>query len=76
MDNEFYRFSTVTGKSYDVFKCVKLLNMQQVAFYLENSVFPVDIRVSLTENGKKCLVYYFDRSESKEIYNKWCNYEL
>ncbi len=76
MDNEFYRFSTVTGKSYDVFKTVKILNIKQSAAYMDNDIFPVDIRVSQDKNGQRCLIFYFDKEESKEVYDKWCNYEL
>lgn len=74
--DEFYRFSTVTGKSYDVFKTVKILNILQVASYMDNDVFPVDIRVSQDENKRRCLVFYFDREESKDVYDKWCRHEL
>lgn len=77
MDDQFYRTSTVTGRSYDVFKTVKILNIQQACSYMDNDVFPVDIKVSIDQrSGKKCLVFYFDREESKEVYDKWCNYEL
>ena len=77
MDDQFYRTSTVTGRSYDVFKTVKILNIQQACSYMDNDVFPVDIKVSIDQrSGKKCLVFYFDREESKDVYDKWCNYEL
>lgn len=77
MDDQFYRKSTVTGRSYDVFKTVKILNIQQACSYMDNDVFPVDIKVSIDQrSGKKCLVFYFDREESKDVYDKWCNYEL
>ena len=74
--DEFYRFSTVTGKSYDIFKTVKILNILQAASYMDNDVFPVDIRVSRDDNMRRCLVFYFDREESKEVYDKWCKHEL
>ena len=74
---EFYRMSTVTGKSYNVFNTVKILNIQQVCAYMANDVFPVDIKISKDQNtGKKCLVFYFDRDESHDVYDKWCNHEL
>ena len=77
MDNVFYRTSTVTGRSYDVFKTVKILNIQQACSYMDNDVFPVDIKVSIdNRTGKKCLVFYFDKEGSKDVYDKWCNYEL
>lgn len=77
MSDEFFRRSTVTGKSYDIFKTVKILNIQQACGYMENEVFPVDIKISIdNKTKKKCLVFYFDREESKDVYDKWCNYTL
>lgn len=76
-DREFYRISTVTGRSYDVFKTVKILNIKQATQYMANDVYPVDIKITINnKNGEKCLVFYFDKEESKEVYDKWCNYEL
>lgn len=73
MTNEFYRFSTVTGKSYNIFSTIKILNPTQSAFYMYNNVFPVDIRISEDKkSNKKCLVFYFVRSETKEVYDQWC----
>lgn len=76
--NENYKLkhSLLTGKNYDILKTVKILNIAQAAAYLENDIFPVDICVSKDNNGKRCLVYYFDKDESKEVYDKWCKYEL
>ncbi len=74
MTDEFYRFSTVTGKSYNVFSTIKILNPTQSAFYIYNSVYPVDIRISEDrKTEKKCLVFYFIRSETKEVYDKLCS---
>ena len=49
MGDEYYRFSTVTGKKYNVFDSVKLLNLNQCIFYMENNVFPDDIKISINE---------------------------
>lgn len=78
MTNEFYRFSTVTGKSYNVFDTIKLLNPVQVAYYMFHEVYPVDIKISEDrKTNKKCLVFYFIRSETKNVYDQWCrNNEL
>ena len=76
-DGEFYRISTVTGRSYDVFKTIKILNLKQATLYMANNIYPVDIKISINNKTKeKCLVFYFDREESKEVYDKWCKYEL
>lgn len=79
---EFFRRTTVTGRSYDIFKTVKILNLQQAMFYVENDVFPVDIKVGVDTKidkvtgeptKKKVFIFYFDREESRAVYDAWCN---
>ena len=73
MNEEFYRHSTVTGKSYNVFDCIKILNIYQAIYYMEHEVYPVDILISEDrKTKKKCLVFYFIRSETKIPYDEWC----
>lgn len=73
MNDEFFRHSTVTGKSYNVFDCIKILNIFQSIFYMENNVYPVDIVISDDrKTGRKCLVFYFIREETKTVYDTWC----
>lgn len=76
MGDEFFRISTVTGKSYDVFKTIKIRNMNQAGAYMENDVFPVDIKIERTSDNKRCLVFYFYKEETKDVYDRWCKYEL
>ena len=74
--DERFRISTVTSKSYNVFDCVKVLNMEQCAFYMERGINPVDVKLSESnKNGKKLLVFYFIKSETKDVYNEWCIYK-
>lgn len=76
MKDERFRISTVTSKSYNVFDCIKILNMQQCAFYMERGVNPVDVKLSESvRNGKKLLIYYFIKSETTEVYKEWCAYK-
>lgn len=77
MGEKFYRNSSVTGKNYDVLSCVKILNLTQAMAYMEHDVFPVDIKIGRDkDNNRRCLIFYFNREESKEVYDKWCKYEL
>ena len=73
MSDEFYRLSTVTGKKYDIFKTVKILNLRQCIYYTQNGIYPVDIKITETDKGEKCFVFYYDREESKQVYEDWCN---
>ena len=64
-------------REYDLFSCVKIVNIQQACAYMDNGVYPVDIKTSIdNKTNKRCVVFYFDKNESKEVYDKWCNYQL
>ena len=77
MNNDYkMKHSYLTGKDYDVFRCIKILNIRQSASYMEAGIFPVDIAVGRDRNGERCFVFYFDKEESKEVYDKWCKHEL
>lgn len=72
-ENSFVRKSLVTHLEYDYFKCIKILNFSQAEFYIENGVELKDIIFQDDRrNGKKMLVFYFYKDETKEIYDKWC----
>ena len=73
MENKFDRYSTVTGKRYNVFETIKILNIYQAIFYMESEIYPVDIGISEDrKNGRKCFVYYFVRSETIDVFDRWC----
>lgn len=75
--NEFYRKSGLTHQMYDVFKMVRIVNIQQASAYINNGVFPEDIIIDLDENTKqRRMVFLFDREGTREVYDKWCKYEL
>lgn len=75
--DEFFRHSSLTNKTYNVFACVGIVNVVQAMAYMDNGIMPVDIRISRDrKTGKRCLLFYFDKEESAEVYDKWCKYEL
>lgn len=77
MEEEYLRRSPLTGKKYNLFDCVRIVNITQATAYMSNDVWPVDIKISENaDNGQKCLVFYFIKNETKELYDKWCKYEL
>ena len=74
--SEYYRVSTVTSKSYDIFKTIKILNMEQCAFYMDRGINPVDIKLSESNKAsKKLLVFYFIKDETADVYKEWCAYK-
>lgn len=75
--DEFHRYSNLTRKDYNVFECVCIVNIVQAMAYMDNDVMPVDIRIGRDRNtDKRCLLFYFDKEESADVYDKWCKHEL
>ena len=66
--------SNFTGKYYDTSKSCKILNMQQLAFYMANDVKLLDLFVSKDYKTKKpILVGVVDKEESYNAYQLWCD---
>lgn len=65
--------SNFTGKSYDHSKCCRIVNMLQLAFYMENNVELLDLFVSKDhKTNKPILVGIVDKTDSYEAYKMWC----
>ena len=73
---KFERKSSITGKYYNLYDCVRILNLNQVDAYLKYGVMPLHIYVSKDKNNKPVIVFLFDREETKEVYDLWCKHEL
>ena len=66
--------SSFTGKSYDPDKSCRILNMAQLAFYMENGVDLLDLYVSKDYKTKKpILVGVVDKADSYKAYQMWCD---
>lgn len=73
---EFLKKSKLTGKEYNAFEGVSILNISQVMAYISNGAIPLDVYVSKTKENKPCLVFIFSRPGTKELYDLWCKHEL
>ena len=73
---DYKRRSRFTGKYYNLFESVRILNLKQATAYIDNGIMPLDIYTSRDENNKPVLVFLFDREETKEVYDLWCKHEL
>ena len=73
---EFFRRSKLTGKKYNVFDpdIVRIINMQQVAYYISQDVMPLDVYVSQDkkDENKRILVYLYDKKDTVEVFDRWC----
>lgn len=69
--------SYATGKTYAPSECVRIVNIAQIAAYLEYGVDLLDIYQSKDfETNKRIIVAVFNKKDSFEAYQKWCNHEL
>lgn len=62
---------------YDTRDVVRIKNPKQRDLYLMNGIMPKDIYTSIDEKTEeKILIYIFEKKDTREAYEKWCNYEL
>ena len=57
MGEEFLRRSKITGRKYDVFSCVRILNPLQAAAYIDNDAELLDVYISRDNNDKRIMVF-------------------
>jgi hypothetical protein len=69
--------SNIAGIEYNSTESVRIVNQKQQLFYLSNKVYPIDIYTSYDgKNDRKIIVMIFKKDETKELYQKWCNYDV
>lgn len=76
MGEEFLRRSKISGKKYDVFSCVRILNPLQAAAYIDNNAELLDVYISRDSNNKRVMVFLFNREATTELYERWCSHTL
>lgn len=65
--------SRITGEIYDGDDCVFLLNTKQAGAYIKNNACLLDC---FWHDKKDSLCFVFNRSETINLYDLWCKYEL
>ena len=66
-----------SGKWYYASEAIRILDPFQATLYWSNGIEPLDIYPSRNyETNKPLLVFVFNRSETKEVFDKWCKHEL
>ena len=45
-DHTVLRYSKITGRYFNVFETVRILNIAQATYYIENDSFPLDVYAS------------------------------
>ncbi len=65
------------AKNYHAKDVVRIVNPKQQLLYVKNRVFPIDIYTSIdVKSGGSVLVMIFLKEDTKDVYKKWCDYEL
>jgi hypothetical protein len=64
-------------RNYQINEVNRICNRDQATFYMENGVFPIDVYPSYDgKTDKKIHVFVFEREKTKELYQKWRNYDV
>lgn len=74
MGQPYLETSTTTGKTYDIWSVIRILNPRQAAFYVSRGLEIQDIELSEDRKTKEpILVFFFNKEETKEPYDEWCS---
>lgn len=65
------------ARNYFPHEVVRIVNPKQQLLYIKNNVYPIDIYTSIDDKTDNAiLAMVFLKSDTTEIYQKWCNYDL
>lgn len=69
--------TNLKSKNYNLKEVNRICNVKQQIFYISNGVYPIDIYTSIDErNNRKIIVMIFERLQTKELYERWCRYDV
>ena len=72
-----YITSDTTGRTYCPGDVLRLVNVKQVATYALHGLEILDFYPSRDfKTNEPIIVFIVDKNKSKELYDKWCNFEL
>lgn len=64
-------------QDYSPSDVVRIINPKQYLLYIKNNVYPIDMYTSVDSNTNNIiLAMIFLKSETADVYQKWCNYDL
>lgn len=68
--------STLNGKTYNIKDLARVPDRRLQLLYVKHGLRPVDIYVSMDNDGRDIMVMLFNREESKDLYKMWLNHTL
>jgi hypothetical protein len=64
-------------RNYQINEVNRICNKDQQIFYIDNNVYPIDLYTSYDDRyDRKIIVMVFERESTKELYQKWRNYNI
>lgn len=68
--------SNLKGFQYTEKEVIRIYNRDQQTFYIDSGVYPIDVYTSYApKNNRKIIIMIFYREQTKEVYQKWCDYK-
>ena len=68
--------SNLNGIKYTEKEVIRIYNRDQQTFYIDSGVYPIDLYTSYApKNDRKIIVMIFNRNDTKEVYQKWRDYQ-
>ncbi len=73
-DKTILRYSKLTGRYFNIFQTVRILNTAQATFYVTKGVLPLDVYASKDfKNKRDVLVFLFSKDDTRDLYEEWCS---
>ena len=68
--------SNLKGITYTEKEVIRIYNRDQQTFYIDSGIYPIDLYTSYApKNDRKIIVMIFNRNDTKEVYQKWRDYQ-
>ena len=68
--------TNLSPRDYSEKEVIRIYNRDQQTFYIDSNIYPVDIYTSYnSKSDKRIIVMAFIKEDTKDAYQKWCNYE-
>lgn len=69
--------TNIKAKDYCLQEVVRIVNPKQYLLYIKNGIYPIDMYATVDDKTNNIiLAMIFRKSDTAEVYKKWCNYEL
>lgn len=68
--------TNIHSRNYTSKEVVRIVKIEQVIFYNDHHVYPIDIYPSYDDKtDRKILVFIFTKEDTKEVFQKWIEYK-